>query len=50
VSWLVSEELRDQAMQAGVRAVFGKERSVEELSDAVARALGSGTAAPRIGQ
>jgi CheY-like chemotaxis protein len=47
-SGLMSEELRVQAMQAGVRAVLRKERSVEELADAVARALGSGTAAPRI--
>jgi CheY-like chemotaxis protein len=49
-SGLVSEELRNQAAQAGVKAVLRKERSVEELADAVARALGSGTTAPRIGR
>jgi CheY-like chemotaxis protein len=49
-SGLVSEELREQAMQAGVKAVLRKERSVEELADAVARALAAGGAAPRIGR
>jgi PAS domain S-box-containing protein len=49
-SGLVSEELREQALQAGVKAVLRKERSVEELTDAVARALGAGMAAPRIGR
>jgi PAS domain S-box-containing protein len=49
-SGLMSEELRMQAMQAGVKAVLRKERSVEELADAVGRALGPGTAAPRIGR
>ena len=38
-SGLVSEELREQAARAGVKAVLRKERSVEELVDAVARVL-----------
>ncbi|WP_425258275.1 PAS domain S-box protein [Rubrivivax sp. RP6-9] len=38
-SGLMSEALREQARQVGVRVVLKKENSVDELADAVARAL-----------
>ena len=38
-SGLMSEALREQARQVGVRVLLKKENSVDELADAVARAL-----------